>query len=153
MKRYIQARTGKYYQGYVVQEYVPGYGWADVCTYDDTSAESLKDANAAKKDYIDNGYSARVITRKFENKDYKEPDHGITLDDVLNYVQNDCPYPVKELNTTGSCNYMIGNWGHCCQVFSYKDNTAGVYNCQTRRTKTVYTIDELIKAVDKIVKG
>ena len=33
------------------------------------------------------------------------------------------------------------------------DNTAGVYNCQTRRTKTVYTIDELIKAVDKIVKG
>lgn len=151
MKRYVKsARTGKQYEAYVVQEYVPGYGWEDVTVYDDTSTESWRDAKNTKQDYIDNGYNARVITRKLDNPNYAEPEHNIDPKAVLQYIENECPYPVKEIKS--ETNYMIGNWGHNCQVFIYDDGTVGVYNIGTNRTKTVYNLSDMIKVIDKICK-
>ena len=149
MKRYIQARTGKYYQGYVVQEYVPDYGWEDVCTYDDISIESWEDAKATEKDYINNGYAARIITRKFENPNYVEPVNDITAEEVLGYIKNECPYPIKEISD--NVNYLIGSWGHCCQIF-ISDNTVRLYNIGTNKTKTIYTMSDMIQSIDKICK-
>ena len=151
MKKYIKSSIGKYYQGYVVQEYVPGYGWEDVCTYEDTSSESRKDAMATVRDYMRNGFNARAITRKFENPNYSEPDHAITPEEVRNYIENECPYPVKSV-TPGNTNFLIGSYPNGCQIFIYDDNTVGVYNLGTNRTKTVYNLGDMIKSIDKIMK-
>lgn len=154
MKKYIRsARVGREKEIYVVQEYT-GYGqtgWEDVCTYSDTSSQSYKEAKDDVKSYRENGYSARVITRRVPNPDYSEPEHGLTSKEVHNYLKNDCPYQVKEVSY--DTNYMIGDYGHCCQVFIYDDNTVGVFNVQTNRTKTVYNLGDMIKTIDKICKG
>ena len=59
-----EAKTNnpKFISVYVSQEYVPGYGWEDIVQYDDTSSQSLRDAEQNVKDYRDNGYNARVIS-------------------------------------------------------------------------------------------
>lgn len=152
MKKYIQARTGREKEVYVTQEYT-GYGktgWEDIAVYDDTSSQTRKEAREEVKSYIDNGYSARMITRRIPNPDYAEPEHGITPDDVINYIENDCLYPVNEYS---SSNYAIGKWPNMCQVFIYDDNTVGVFNAYTNRTKTVYTLADMVKSIDKICRG
>ena len=74
MKKYVKAaRVGKTKSVYVVQEYTGyGNGWEDIAEYEDTSSESWKQAKADVKDYKDNGYSARIITRRVPNPAYQE---------------------------------------------------------------------------------
>lgn len=152
MKKYIRsARIGREKEVYVTQEYT-GYGktgWEDIAVYDDTSSQTYKEAKEEVKSYIDNGFNARVITRRVSNSDYVEPEHGLTPDDVRNYISNECPYPV---DVNSPSNYSIGKYPNMCQVFIYDDNTVGVFNTYTNRTKTVYTLPDMIKAIDKICK-
>lgn len=158
MKRYIQATHSnpKTYNGYVVQEHT-SMGWEDIVTYDDTSSESLKDAKATVKDYIDNGYQARVITRKFDNPNYVEPTMEFTSDDAINYIENECPYKVEELMTNyPNENYAIapdGGYTKCQVLIHPEDNYVAVYNVSTNRTKQVYSLDAMISLIDKIVNA
>lgn len=152
MKRYIQAARSnpKTYKGYVVQEHT-SMGWEDIVTYDDTSSESLKDAKATVKDYIDNGYQARVITRTFDNPNYVEPTMEFTPDDAINYIENECPYEVRELWQMSGKNYIIADK---CQVVIFpEDNYVNVRNIYTNRSKQVYSLDAMISLIDKIVNA
>lgn len=76
MKKYVKAsRIGKTKEVFVVQEYTGyGNGWEDVCEYPDNSVDSFKQAKQDKKDYEDNGYSARIIRRRVPNPDYVAPE-------------------------------------------------------------------------------
>ena len=154
MKKYIKsARIPKQFEIYVSQEYVPGYGWEDITQYDDMSSESLREAKQDVKDYRDNGYNARVITRKVANPDYVEPTNDITYDDAVAWVEA-CPYSVKEIWSTNGKNYILRTdpkQFYGVQVFIDEDGTTRVRNISTNRTKSVYSIDELEKAVNKIL--
>ena len=156
MKKYIKsARIPKQFEIYVSQEYVPGYGWEDITQYDDMSSESLREAKQDVKDYRDNGYNARVITRKVANPDYVEPTNDITYDDAVAWVEA-CPYSVKEIWSTNGKNYILRTdpkQFYGVQVFIDEDGTTRVRNISTNRTKSVYSIDELEKAVNKILQG
>lgn len=153
MKRYIRAtRVGKEKEVYVTQEYT-GYGksgWEDIAVYDDTSPQSHKEAKDEVKSYRDNGFAARIITRRIPNPNYVEPDHNITVEEVRNYINNECPYPVEELSP--DTNYRLGNYYPGCQILINDDNTVGIYNIDTKRTKTVYTLSDMIKTIDKIMQ-
>lgn len=154
MKRYIRAtRIGKEKEVYVTQEYT-GYGksgWEDIAVYDDTSPQSHKEAKDEVKSYRDNGFSARIITRRIPNPNYVEPDHNITVEEVHNYINNECPYPVEELYPAGA-NYKLGKYYPGCQILINDDNTVGIYNIDTKRTKTVYTLPDMVKTIDKIMQ-
>lgn len=154
MKRYIKsARIPKQFEIYVSQEYVPGYGWEDITQYDDTSSESLREAKQDVKDYRDNGYNARVITRKVANPDYVEPTNDITYDDAVAWVEA-CPYSVEEMWSMNGKNYILRTdpkQFYGVQVFINEDGTTRVRNISTNRTKFVYSIDELEKTVNKIL--
>jgi hypothetical protein len=155
MKKYVKAaRAGREKEVYVVQEYT-GYGrtgWEDVCTYDDTSSQSYKEAKDDVKSYRENGFSARVITRRVPNPDYVEPEHTITSEEVINYLKNDCPYPISgnERGYWSGC--TVGSYPKWCQIFIMDDNTVGVYNCSSHRTKYVYNLEDMINAIDRIMK-
>lgn len=157
MKRMIRrnvmaARTGKMHQVYVSQEYVPDYGWEDVTVYDDTSSESLRLAKQDVKDYRDNGYGARVVTRRISNPDYTEPENSISYDDAVAWVKNECPYEYEEAYISyGNKNYMLKNNGNTfAQVYVYEDGSVEVRNAIKNRTRRVYSIDELAKEVERI---
>lgn len=74
-KSVVEARIGRTKQVCVSQEYVPGYGWEDITVYDDNSYESRSQARQDAKGYRDNGFSARVITRRISNPAYVEPEY------------------------------------------------------------------------------
>ena len=151
-----EARTSnpKFISVYVSQEFVPGYGWEDITVYDDTSDASLRDAKQDVKDYRDNGYNAKVITRKINNPNYTEPDSTITFDDAVEWVET-CPYNVKENYAQyPNKNYTLesdDSW-NTVQIFIYDDNIVKVRNCEANRTRQVYSIAELEKEVSRIFK-
>ena len=149
-----EARIGKMKQVYVSQEYVPDYGWEDVTEYDDTSLDSLRLAKQDVRDYRDNGYQARVITRKVNNPDYVEPSNNITYDEVVAWIDEECPYDKKQLySSIGSINYVLKNDNNYsfAQVFADSDtNEVSVRSISANRTKRVRSIDELVKEVNRI---
>ena len=155
MKRYVKAaRVGKEKEIYVVQEYTGyGRGWEDVCTYDDTSSQSLKEAKQDVKDYRDNGFSARIITRRIPNPDYVEPTNEITIKMAKDYIKTELKdritpsYPGAD----GLGQYIIGKYPNCCQIFAKADDEIYVYNVGTNRTKRVYTMQQLKDAINKII--
>ena len=155
MVRYIKsARNPKQYEVYVSQEYVPDYGWEDITVYDDTSSESLREAKQDVKDYRDNGYNARVITRRISNPNYQAPSNDITYEDAVAWVES-CPYDVTEGWSIydKTKNYSIRNnpddfYG--VQLY-IDDDMVRVRNVKTNRTKQVYSIDEMEKAISKIL--
>lgn len=151
-----EARTNnpKFLSVYVSQEYVPGVGWEDINVYDDTSNASWKEAQQDVKDYKDNGYNAKVITRKIDNPNYTEPANNITFEQAVGWVKN-CPYNVEELYIQyPNKNYLLKTddikWNPA-QVFVYSDDTVRVRNCKSNRTKQVYSVDELEKEVNRIL--
>ena len=97
MKLYIRAaRVPKKIEVYVVQEYTGyGNGWEDVAEYNDTSSDSLRQAKQDVKDYRDNGYNARIITRKIDNPEYNASQDSLyrnltkTWKDIENVIGND----------------------------------------------------------------
>lgn len=149
MKRYIKSAKGnpKNIIVYVSQEYVPGYGWEDIVEYDDMSSESLKEAKQDVKDYLDNGYNARVIKRKLANPNYAEPENNITYDEAVAWVES-CPYKADELYMQGGKNYVIE---HKAQVFIGEDDVVRVRNIRGNRTKEVHSLEELEKEINRLV--
>ncbi len=148
-----EARIGKMKSVYVSQEYVPEYGWEDVTVYDDTSYDSLRLAKQDVKSYRDNGYQARVITRKINNPDYVEPSNNITYDEVVAWLDDECPYDKKELYSSTGINYALktDNNYSFAQVFADSDSDeVSVFNIGSNRTKRVRSIDELVKEVNRI---
>lgn len=156
MKKYvIAARNPKQFEVYVSQEYVPGYGWEDITVYDDHSTGSFAEAKQDVKDYMDNGFVARVITRKVDNPNYQEPTNDITYDAAVAWVES-CPYTVNEGYAYRGKNYLIRNKlndPYGAQVFIDEGNMVRVRNIATNRTKQVYTIAEMERAINKILKG
>ena len=159
MKQYVKSsRVGKFKEVYVVQEWT-GYGktgWDDVCEYDDTSLESLRLAKQDKKDYIDNGYAARVITRRVPNKDYVEPTNELNTQMIKDYFTGDKASLVidKLWSVRGDLNYVIGDpndFRRRCQVWDNEDGEIFVYNINTNRKKQVYTMDQFENAIYKII--
>ena len=154
MKRYIKsARNAKKVEVYVSQEYVPGYGWEDITVYDNTSSESLKLAKQDVRDYIDNGYNAKVIKRRIDNPDYAAPTNELTYDVAVDWVESS-PYDVEEVWTMDGKNYLLRSdpkkWTSA-QVFIREDGTVTVRNVTGNRSKQVYSIDELEKEVNRIL--
>ena len=158
MKRYISsARIGRQKEVYVTQEYVPDYGWEDICVYDDTSRETFKEASAEVLSYIENGYGARVINRRIPNPDYVEPTNELTGQMVKDYFTGDKESLILDTPyTSGRINYLIGypkDYQHRCQVFVTDEGKVYVYNINTKRSKQVYTLDQLESAINKILNG
>lgn len=152
-KNVMASRAGRQREVYVSQEYVPDYGWEDVTVYDDTSSESLKLAKQDVRDYRENGYSARVITRRVNNPDYVEPENNIDFDAAEDWIKNECPYEYKEYYMNGGSNYALlapDTNRAFAQVFIYDDGTVKVYNAYANRSKTVRSIDELVREVERI---
>lgn len=154
MFRYIKsARNPKQFEVYVSQEYVPDYGWEDIVQYDDTSSESLREAKQDVKDYKENGYNARVITRRIDNPNYRAPSNDITYEDAVAWVES-CPYAVEEVYSSGGKNYIIRTDSkrfYGVQLLIGRDDDVRVRNIETNRTKQVYSIDEMEKAISKIL--
>lgn len=149
------ARNPKQFEVYVSQEYVPGYGWEDITVYDDASSESLREAKNDVKDYRDNGFNARVVTRRIDNPNYQKPTNEITYDEAVAWVES-CPYAVEDLWGYRQKNYIIRNnpkdfYG--AQVFIDEGDTVRVRNIATNRTKQVYSVPEMENAINKILKG
>ena len=159
-KNVMAARAGRQREVYVSQEYVPDYGWEDVTVYDDTSSESLKLAKQDVRDYRENGYSARVITRRVNNPDYVEPENGLTFESADEWIQSECQYESENKSYyNDSRNYFMylpvsphinGGKGAFAQVYILSDGTVQVRNADMNRTKTVRSIDELSKELDRI---
>ena len=158
MKRYVRAaRVGRQKEVYVTQEYVPDYGWENICVYDDTSSQTRKEASAEVRSYIENGFGARLITRRVDNPNYVEPTNELTEQMVKDYFAGekeslilDTPY------TSGRINYLIGypkDYQHRCQVFVTDEGKVFVYNISTKRSKQVYTLDQLDSSINKILNG
>ena len=146
-----EARVGKMKQVYVSQEYVPGYGWEEVTEYDDMSDESYRLARQDVKDYRDNGYQARWITRRIPNTNYVEPENNISYDEAVAWIENECPYDVRDLYFSGGENYVLGvNGREFAQVLVDRDNTVRVRNIRGNRTKQVRSIDEMIREIERI---
>jgi hypothetical protein len=59
------ARINKWLNTFVVQEQVDGK-WCDAC-----EEETYKAARVTAKEYRDNGYGARAITRRVLNPEFK----------------------------------------------------------------------------------
>lgn len=156
MKRYVSAaRNPKQFAVYVSQEYVPGYGWEDITVYDDTSSESLREAKNDVKDYRDNGYNARVVTRRIDNPNYQKPANEITYDEAVAWVES-CPYVVNESWAYRGKHYIIRpdlKSFDGAEVYIDEGNTVRVRNIATNRTKQVYSIAEFEKAVNKILES
>ena len=152
MKLYIRAaRVPKMITEYVVQGY---YGrWEDL-----TASDSYQDAKDDLKAYRENerGTSFRLVERKVENPEYIAPENTLTFDSVVNWIENESPYDFNELYMSyPNKNYTLRKAGapeyqSFVQVFVYEDNTASVRNIETNRTKQVYSLDELIAAIEKI---
>ena len=157
MKRYVKAaRVGREKEVYVVQEYTGyGYGWEDVCTYSDTSLQSLREAKQDVKDYRDNGFSARVITRRIPNPDYVEPTNELTSQMIKDYFTGDkASLILDDLYSHGEFNYLLGfpnDYQHRCQVWENSDGEIFVYNCNTHRSKKVYTMQQFEQSINKIL--
>ena len=152
MKKYVKAaRVGREKEIYVVQEYTGyGYGWEDVCTYGDTSSQSLREAKQDVKDYIDNGYSARIITRRVPNPDYVEPVNEMSWQMVEDYFTGDKAGLIKDKYSDH--NYLIGDrYPNQCQVIEYSDGSVVIYNIGTNRTKQIYNIQQFESAINKII--
>lgn len=154
MKKYVRAaRVGREKEIYVVQEYTGyGYGWEDVCTYSDTSSQSLREARQDVKDYRDNGYQARVITRRIPNPDYVEPTNELDAKMVMDYITSELVGVSKKSDPNANyiSNYLIGKYPNCCQIFD-RDDGIYVYNAGTNRTKKVYTMQQLKDTINKII--
>ena len=154
MKRYIKSAKSapKFVTVYVSQEYVPGYGWEDIAVYDDKSSNSYREAQQDVKDYMDNGFSARVIQRKVENPDYVQPTNELTYEDAVAWVES-CPYNIEEVYSGDNKNYIISkpNKMPAAQVLINTDGSVSVYNISGNRTKKVYTVDELEKEVNRLI--
>lgn len=150
-----EARIGRTKSVYVSQEYVPSYGWEDITVYDDMSPESLRLAKQDVKDYRDNGYNARYITRKLNNPDYVEPTYELSEEAVIDWLENECPYEYEIKDG------MYGKWVHIGNDVSISlpdgpdsifDNNIKITDNYERRTYRVNTLDELKKKVDRILK-
>lgn len=152
-RRVMAARNAKKIEVYVVQEYTGyGNGWEDIAQYPDTSSDSLRQAKQDVKDYRDNGYSARIITRRVDNPDYVEPANEITYDEAVAWVES-CPYDVRESYFSAGKNYVLmykGKRWAFAQVFIDEDNTVSVRNISGNRTKQVRSIAELEKEVNRL---
>lgn len=144
-----EARIGRTKSVYVSQEYVPGYGWEDVTIYDDMSPESERLARQDVKDYRDNGYDARMITRKLNNPDYVEPTNSITKEAVLDWIDNECPYNVrKDKGWLGTDLYVLDYR----VSISVDDDSCRITDIGEKRTYTVHSLDEMIKKIERIYK-
>ena len=155
VRRLDEARVGRTKSVYVSQEYVPSYGWEDITVYDDVSPESLRLAKQDVKDYKDNGYNARYITRKLNNPDYVEPTYELSEEAVIDWLENECPYDYEIKDG------FLGKWVNIGSDVSISlpngpdsvfDNNIRVTDNYERRTYRVNTLDELKKKVDKILK-
>lgn len=152
-RRVMAARNAKKIEVYVVQEYTGyGNGWEDIAQYPDTSSDSLRQAKQDVKDYRDNGYSARIITRRIDNSDYVEPANEITYHEAVAWVKS-CPYDVRESYYSAGKNYVLGHEGESlgfAQIYIDEDNTVRVRNIRGNRTKQVRSIAELEKEVQRL---
>lgn len=152
-RRVMAARNAKKIEVYVVQEYTGyGNGWEDIAQYPDTSSDSLRQAKQDVKDYRDNGYQARIITRRVDNPDYIEPANEITYDEAVAWVES-CPYDVSESYFSAGKNYVLSHEGDpwsFAQIYIDEDNTVSVRNIRGNRTKQVRSIAELEKEVNRL---
>lgn len=151
-----EARTGRTKSIYVSQEYVPSVGWEDVTVYDDVSDNSYRQAKQDVRDYKDNGYNARVITRKIDNPDYVEPTYELTSDQVLDWVENECPYEYSIEDSFLAKHIALGKHDVIINIpdgpDSVMDNSITITDLFEKRTYKVNTLSDLIKKVDRIMK-
>ena len=151
MKRYVRAaRVGRQKEVYVTQEYVPDYGWEDICVYDDTSSQTRKEARAEVRNYIENGFGARLITRRVPNPDYVEPKNEITWDMVMDYFTGD---KANLLRKTEYGSYLIGKYPNQFQVWERDDGSIALHNVYTNRTKQIYNMQQFETAIKKVLNG
>lgn len=131
-----------------------GYGWDDLTYYDDTP-EGRREMKEDYKAYAENeGIPLRTIKRKVDNPNYRVPENNITYADAIAWIES-CPYDTSELYGQDGKNFLIKQIGSKlgdAQIFVYENDTVYVYNVNTNRTKQVYSIDELEKAVNKIMR-
>ena len=156
-RRVMAARNAKKTEVYVVQEYTGyGNGWEDIAVYPDTSSDSLRQAKQDVKDYRDNGYQARIITRRVDNPDYTEPANEITYDEAVVWVEalmESGPYEVDESYFSAGKSYVLYHKGYplgFAQIYIDEDNTVRVRHIRVNRTKQVRSIAELEKEVNRL---